>query len=306
MTAFDKIFKEQADLLITVLGYMEWDQCFALKGGTALNLFFAEMPRLSVDIDLVYLPLNSRKEALPEMKSALTRYKEKFSKVGLQAQMTEGSDDNSIGKLIVTRGQVSIKIEPNTIMRGTFYPVGKRSLSKDAGEYFQQEVEVSCLDFRELMAGKLVAMLDRQHPRDIFDMMHFLKNGNTLQDIADIFIVYLFQSNRPFSELLRPNLKDIEQTFKTNFQGMTREKARLDDLVACREKIIKQMPGLLRENYKDLLISVMEGKPEWGRLPYQNIGDYPGIRWKLLNINKMSAQRIKEEIRFIEAVFKSN
>jgi len=303
MMVFDKVFKEQADLMVTVMGYMTWDQCFALKGGTALNLFFADMPRLSVDIDLVYLPLNSREEALTEMKPALVRYKEKFNKVGLQAQVTEGSEDNLVGKLIVTRGRASIKIEPNTIMRGTFYPVETKPLSSEAAEYFQQEVDVTCMDFKELMAGKLAAMLDRQHPRDIFDMMHFLKSGHTLSSITDIFVAYLIQANRPFSELLKPNLKDIEQVYKSNFQGMTREKVSINELIEVRDEIIKQLPGLLKDKYSDLLVSVMEGKPKWERLPFKNIGDYPGVQWKLLNIRKMSVDRVKEEIRLIQAVF---
>lgn len=301
--AFDKVFKEQVDLLITVMGYMPWDQCFALKGGTALNLFYADMPRLSVDIDLVYLPLNSREEALEEMKLVLTHYKEKLNKSGLQAQMTEGSGDNPVGKLVVSRGRAAIKIEPNMIMRGTFYPVETRTLSNESGAYFQQEVDVTCLGFPELMAGKLVAMLDRQHPRDIFDMMHFLKSGNSLKSILDIFAAYLVQANRPFSELLKPNLKDIEQVFKSNFEGMTREKVSLDELIACRGEIIEQLPGLLKENYKDLLISIMEGRPKWEKLPFKNIGDYPGVQWKLFNIRKMSLDKIKKENRLIEAVF---
>lgn len=301
--AFDKVFKEQVDLLITVMGYMPWDQCFALKGGTALNLFYADMPRLSVDIDLVYLPLNSREEALTQMKSALTGYKEKFNKSGLQAQMTEGSGDNPVGKLVVSRGRAAIKIEPNTVMRGTFYPVETKALSSEASAYFQQEVDVTCLGFLELMAGKLVAMLDRQHPRDIFDMMHFLKSGNSLKSIMDIFAAYLIQANRPFSELLKPNLKDIEQVFKSNFEGMTREKVNLDELIACRGEIIEQLPRLLKENYKDLLISIMEDRPKWEKLPFKNIGDYPGVQWKLLNIRKIPTNKVKEEIRLIEAVF---
>jgi len=301
--AFDKTFKDQVDLLITVMGYMDWDKCFALKGGTALNLFFADMPRLSVDIDLVYLPLNSRKEAMTEINGELQRYQEKLSKLGLQAQIKNTSEDNSAGKLVVSRGKASIKIEPNSIMRGAFNPVESKLSSKKVNEYFQQEVEAICLNYNELMAGKLVAMLDRQHPRDIFDMMHFLKNGNSLKSIADIFIAYFIQTNRPFSELLKPNLKNIEQVFKSNFEGMTEEKVDIGELITCRSEIVEQLPSVLGEKYKDLLISIMEGKPRWEKLPYDNIEDYPGVQWKLLNIKKMSTDKIKEEIRLIEAVF---
>ena len=300
---FNKGFKEQVDLLITVMGYMPWDQCFALKGGTALNLFYSNMPRLSVDIDLVYLPLNSHEEAIAEMESILTGYKGKFTKSGFQVHMTKASGDDFVGKLIVSRGRASIKIESNMIMRGVFYPVETKTLLNEASAYFQQEVDVTCLGFLELMAGKLVAMLDRQHPRDIFDMMCFLKNGNSLKCITDIFVVYLIQANRPVSELLNPNLKDIEQSYKTNFEGMTREKVSLDELIVCRHKIVSQLPGLLREHYKDFLVCMMEGRPKWDDLPFKNIENYPGVQWKLLNIRKMPMDRVKKEVRLIEDVF---
>lgn len=47
------------------------DSCFALKGGTAINLFVRNLPRLSVDIDLAYLPMNNRQQALDEIDTAL-------------------------------------------------------------------------------------------------------------------------------------------------------------------------------------------------------------------------------------------
>jgi len=47
----------------------------------------------------------------------------------------------------------------------------------------------------------------------------------------------------------------------------------------------------------------MEGRPKWEKFPFNNIGDYLGIQWKLLNVKKMSAKKVKEEIRFIEDAF---
>jgi hypothetical protein len=46
--------------LIRVLPSIAEEACFALKGGTAINLFVRDMPRLSVDIDLTYLPVQPR------------------------------------------------------------------------------------------------------------------------------------------------------------------------------------------------------------------------------------------------------
>ena len=68
------------DLLLQVLPYVAKEKNFALKGGTAINLFVRDMPRLSVDIDLTYLPLDSRKDALNNIQDGLTRIKADIEK----------------------------------------------------------------------------------------------------------------------------------------------------------------------------------------------------------------------------------
>ena len=64
-------YKRQVDLLLQVLPYVAKEKNFALKGGTAINLFIRDMPRLSVDIDLTYLPLEARSIALANIQQAL-------------------------------------------------------------------------------------------------------------------------------------------------------------------------------------------------------------------------------------------
>jgi len=65
--AFAKIYRRQVALLIRTLPLVAEEKCFALKGGTAINLFIRNMPRLSVDIDLTYLPVHPRPESLAEL-----------------------------------------------------------------------------------------------------------------------------------------------------------------------------------------------------------------------------------------------
>ena len=57
-------FFKQVELLLRTLPYIAAEKCFALKGGTAINLFVRDMPRLSVDVDLTYLPVEPREESL--------------------------------------------------------------------------------------------------------------------------------------------------------------------------------------------------------------------------------------------------
>ena len=54
------VYYKQVQLLVQLLPLVAEEDCFALKGGTAINLFVCDLPRLSVDIDLVYLPMNNR------------------------------------------------------------------------------------------------------------------------------------------------------------------------------------------------------------------------------------------------------
>lgn len=67
----DSLFYRQVALLVRVLPWVATEKCLALKGGTAINLFVRDMPRLSVDIDLAYLPIEPREASLQHISAAL-------------------------------------------------------------------------------------------------------------------------------------------------------------------------------------------------------------------------------------------
>ena len=69
----DERFRRQVALLVRTLPVVAEETCFALKGGTAINLFVRDLPRLSVDIDLTYLPVTSREASLADIGAALGR-----------------------------------------------------------------------------------------------------------------------------------------------------------------------------------------------------------------------------------------
>jgi len=68
-----KEYIRQVALLVETVPFIEKEACFALKGGTAVNLFHRDMPRLSVDIDLTYLPFDDRTTAFANINAALSR-----------------------------------------------------------------------------------------------------------------------------------------------------------------------------------------------------------------------------------------
>src|SRR5450755_3703686 len=109
----DNIYRRQVSLLVQVIPLVAVETCFALKGGTAINLFVRDMPRLSVDIDLTYLPVEDRATSLAKIDAAMQRL-EKSIRAGLRgARVTSAKlkPENIVSKIFVESGGVQIKIE---------------------------------------------------------------------------------------------------------------------------------------------------------------------------------------------------
>ncbi len=71
-------------------------------------------------------------------------------------------------KLLVRRGNIEVKVEVNFVLRGTVHKVRLASLSAKAQDILQAELEIPVASLEDIYGGKLVAALDRQHPRDRF------------------------------------------------------------------------------------------------------------------------------------------
>ena len=79
---FKSIYKDQVNQLLEVLPIIRNDTRFALKGGTAINLFHRNMPRLSVDIDLTYLPIEPRDLFLNNLSAAMQQFSTSLKDIG--------------------------------------------------------------------------------------------------------------------------------------------------------------------------------------------------------------------------------
>ena len=151
-----------ARLLTEIAPVVFEDGIFALKGGTAINLFLREMPRLSVDLDLVFPDHRpARAEALAAINEALRKARASLAKQGLKAQALSAADMGET-KLLVQRGDLSVKIEVNPVIRGTVYPTRTMSLSAAASDALMADLELPLLSPEDIYGGKLVAALDRQ------------------------------------------------------------------------------------------------------------------------------------------------
>jgi len=293
----NSIYFKQVQLLIEVLPYVTMDKYFALKGGTAINLFIRDLPRLSVDIDLMYLPIEPRVESLKniarifEAMAQTIEQNIRFSKVHRLQQRGDGE----LSKLQVERKGVRIKIEASPVTRG---PVKEPKLLQNTPnvQHMFGFTSTSVVHIDDLYAGKMCAALDRQHPRDFFDIRGLLDNEGISEELMDVFIVYLISSNQPISKLLDPHLIDISNVYQEQFVGMTTESIELNVLEDTRKELISMVNQKLTDRHKEFLISFKEGHPKWELLPFENIKDLPSVKWKQINLNKMDSNSRLEAI----------
>ncbi len=299
----DSPYFKQAQLMLRVMPHVAAEECFALKGGTAINFYVRDMPRLSVDIDLTYLPLEPRDTALASIGEALQRIavaiRRSLPRATVQEIQTRGAEH--VSKLSVSTAEATIKIEPNLVLRGTVFAPVERQLSEQAEIMFEASATACTLAVVDLYGGNLCAALDRQHPRDIFDIKILMENEGITDETRTAFIIYLASHDRPMNELLAPNLKDFRQVFEQEFVGMTNEDIEHDELVAVRKILIETITNSMTENEKKFLLSIKQGEPDWTLMPMTGIDQLPAIQWKLINIRKMEKKKQKESLEKLQA-----
>ncbi len=260
---------------------------FAMKGGTALNLFVQEMPRLSVDIDLVFVDHRLEREAaLQVIASELAVVQAKLTRQGHRAHLPATARGDDV-KLVVSNGAVQVKVEVNAVFRGTALPVEHHTLVDNAQNLFTTDLAVPVLATAELYGSKLVAAMDRQHPRDIFDVMHMLQRFGWQPAFIDCFVVYLAGHNRPVHEVLFPKTKPLEPAFSNEFAGMTREAIELGTLVQWQARLLHELPQQLTPSHRDFLLSMVRGDPAWNLMPMPHLRELPAVQWKLMNLSQL-------------------
>lgn len=258
---------------------------FALKGGTAINLFIREMPRLSVDLDLIYIDhMKQRDEAFADISASVNEICVKLKKQGLDAYIKPGSKELD-SKIFVRDGNTEVKVEINHVMRGVISTVKVISITQTVKDRFKTNVAVPMVSHAEVYAGKLVAAMDRQHPRDLFDVHHLISNEGISKEMVHIFVVYLASHNRPIHEVLFGNMLNIYNEYKNNFIGMTEESIPLKTLTETRELLFETVQAMLTEDHKQFLISLASAEPDWSLLNIQHLSDMPALKWKVQNIN---------------------
>jgi predicted nucleotidyltransferase component of viral defense system len=292
----------QLQFLIQLLPFVGEESCFALKGGTAINIFVLDLPRLSVDIDLVYLPKHKRVLALTEIKSALQRIAKRIQSTFPVAHITQTFLDKADAlRLVVAHKGVKIKIELSPVLRGTVYEPEVCAVTKSVEAQFGF-AEIAVVSLADLYAGKICAALDRQHPRDLFDIKLLLENEGLTPEIRKAFIVYLISHPRPIAELLKPILKNLQGVYSGEFITMTQQPVSLQALIDTRATLIALINESFTRDEKQFLLSFKRKQPDWPLLGLTDVENLPAIRWKLQNLNTMSVEKHQRAVQYLRDV----
>lgn len=275
-------YLKQVQLLVDILPAIADEDVFALKGGTAINLFYRDMPRLSVDIDLSYLPIQNREMSLAGINHAMGRIAETGGVGNMRASRITGGGGGAT-RVLFERGTAIVKVETSPVIRGVVFKPDRRRVSP-AVEHAFGFAETTIVSFEDLYAGKIVAALDRQHPRDLFDIKQLYENEGLTSDLFRAFLIYIASSGRPPHELLNPNQRNLETVFAKEFDGMTLLPVTVLELQAARDTLIKDIRSRLSGNIAEYLRGLAHGEPDFNIIGLPEARDLPAIKWKLQNI----------------------
>ncbi|PVE24001.1 hypothetical protein DC522_12930 [Microvirga sp. KLBC 81] len=301
------LYAEQVRLLVQSLPTIAREPVFALKGGTAINLFYRDMPRLSVDIDLTYLPIEDRATSLRGIDDALGRIVAGLSQGNrdMRIQRIAGGGNNET-RILIGNARAQIKIETSPVMRGTVMPPRLMQVAEAVEDEFGF-AEMQVVSFEDLFGGKLHAALDRTHPRDLYDVKLLYDHEGLTDDLFRVFLVYVACSGRPMHELLgtdRPSQADL---YTQEFVGMTREPVSLEELEAARERLVGDIRSRLGGSIAAFLLSLHDAQPDFEQIGLPQAKDLPAVRWKCLNLERLKTDnpdKHAEQRARLEALFR--
>jgi predicted nucleotidyltransferase component of viral defense system len=290
----DKAYADTVRLLLAAAPEVFANDIFAMKGGSAINLFVRDMPRLSVDIDVVYRPWQtSRDEALAAVAGEIEAIAGRLANRGLRTRKVAAKDLDDT-KLLIEREGSQVKVEVNVVFRGTVLPVERRTLTVSTAEMFGAELELPVLATAELYGSKLVAAMDRQHPRDLFDVMQMFASDGLSDAMVECFVIYLAGHNRPIHEVLFGNDKDIADEYRNTFVGMTTDPVSLDTLLETRARLRAELPQRLTGAQRQFLKGLVRAQPDWSLLQCAHAAELPALRWKLANLDTFRKRRPRD------------
>lgn len=271
----------------------------ALKGGTALNLFFFDMPRLSVDIDLNYVGTQDRSSMLEELPRLERAMQAVFSREEFTVRRMP--QEHAGGKWSLrfpgaSGGTGNLDVDVNFMFRIPLWPVTEMN-SRRLGEWRAQDQPV--VDIHEIAAGKLAALLSRRQVRDLFDCHRILHMSNLDSHKLRIAFVAYGAMNRKdwravsiddvrfepeeFSRQLIPTLRIDEREKR---ESISEYGSRL--VAECRRLLAAVLPFTDAErHFLDMLLDTGEIVPDLlteDPSLQDRIRRHPLLAWKAVNV----------------------
>ena len=294
----NKTYRQQVELLLKIIPTLSGIESFAIHGGTAINLYVLDFPRYSVDIDVTYTPIKPREESFSEIHKNLSIIKEKVKSIIPNVVVTEKPN-----KIYCTQKGIMVKIEVSGTKRGLVEPTLIKSLCNAAQKEFETANKAKIVSISQLYGGKITAALDRQHPRDLFDVKLMFDFVTDFEQVKKGFLYCLLGGDRPIIESLSPNRIDQQETMIKQFSGMTEVPFSYSDYEKIRENLIYFINSSLTQQDKEFLIAFEAGNDLSQFADYHKYLQFPSVQWKLQNINKLkeiNPNKNKESVRKLE------
>ena len=283
----DKSYVDTVRLMLEVAPDVFTSGRFAMKGGTALNFFVQDLPRLSVDIDVVFVPHQTPRDvALAEIAAELSAIQDRLKNRGIKAEIASSKTGDET-KILARRERIEVKVEINHVFRGTLLPVEVHPLVKSASDLFTTSLSAPTLAVAELYGSKLVAAMDRQHPRDLFDVHGMFQRFGLTPEIVECFVGYIAGHNRPVHEVLGSRDIDLARPFGAEFAGMERELVSLAELEDARKRLRRELRASLTVDHKRFLLGLVAGVPPWETMRCRYLAELPAIQWKMQNLARL-------------------
>ena len=282
---------DQVRLIINILPILAEQSVYALKGGTAINLFYQEFPRYSVDIDLTYLPVQERETSLQQISESLHTIGQSIQNRLPETKFRRTSGGGKMAtRILVSNRKTAVKIEVSPVMRSTLFPPTLMNV-RDTVKREYEDGGMLVLSAEEVFAGKFCAALERSLPRDLFDVKIFFDNQKISDLLFRVTIIYLLCGRRPIQEMLLPNKKDIDNLYDTAFEQIMRTKLSLDDLYLARVQLVKALHEKLDDRVMAFLEGFHECNPDYSLIGLPQAENLPAIKWMQLNLNKLRRQQ---------------
>lgn len=263
------------------------------------------MPRLSVDIDLTYVPINDRETALNEISEGLGRIRTDLKKSIPGITATAVSREGEDAKINCQLQGAQIKIEVNTTTRGTINDPQFLRIDKKVEETYGRFSAINVVSMAELFGGKICAAIDRHHPRDLFDVRLLLDNEGLTEEIKTGFLVALISHMRPINELLNPTFLNQRNAFETQFSGMSDIPFSYEEFEKTREELVFIIKAKLSSEDRKFLVSFKEADPSWEYFRVKNVSQLPAVLWKLQNIERLKQENPKKHLDLVNALVKT-